>query len=78
MSTSAWTGRQLQARSIQTQHLKAQAKAHQMKLQRAQEKIQSLSNQLPEALQAEGDIDPLTEPEESSSDRHRKSPLLSQ
>jgi hypothetical protein len=49
-----------------------------MNLHRAQEKIQSLSNQLAEALQAEGDINLLTEPEESPSGRDRKSPLLSQ
>jgi hypothetical protein len=49
-----------------------------MNLRRAQEKIQSLSNQLAEALQAEGDINPLTELEESLSDRYKKGPLLSQ
>jgi hypothetical protein len=62
MSTSAWTARQLQARSVQIQHLKAQVKAHQMNLHRAQKKIQSLSNQPAEGLQAEGDIKPLTKP----------------
>jgi hypothetical protein len=36
--------------------LKAQAKAHHMNLHRPQEKIQSLSNHLVEALQAEEDI----------------------
>jgi hypothetical protein len=40
--------------SVQIQHLKAKVKAPQMNLHRAQEKIQSLSNQLAEALQAEG------------------------
>jgi predicted nucleic acid-binding Zn-ribbon protein len=59
MSTSAWTARQLQARSVEIQHVKAQIKAHQMNLHRAQEKIQSLSNQLAEALQAEEDMNPL-------------------
>jgi hypothetical protein len=49
-----------------------------MNLHCAQEKIQSLNNQLAEALLAEGDINPLTEPEEGSSDRHRKSLLFLQ
>jgi hypothetical protein len=33
-----------------------------MNFHRAQEKIQSLTNQLTAALQVEGDIDPVTEP----------------
>jgi hypothetical protein len=62
MMTSAWTARQLQARSVQIQHLKAQVKAHQTNLHHTHEKIQSLSNQFAEALQAERDINLLTEP----------------
>jgi septal ring factor EnvC (AmiA/AmiB activator) len=58
MLTSAWTARQLKARSVQIQYLKAQVKAYQMNLYRAQKKIKSLSSQLAEALQAEGEINP--------------------
>jgi 1,4-dihydroxy-2-naphthoyl-CoA synthase len=62
ISSSAWLARQLRHKSEEIHWLRRQIRAHQMNLQRANQRVALLVEQLGETLQTASEIDPTPSP----------------